>query len=167
MNQIELDLIRAGLTAFQLLSADWRRSQSDRNYYQVLSMKAFAAIKAADMLAQPPAPTITFLSPRPHQFVIGVGDDVRDYRSELIGLAAAQIVMACASRPEVSRTRDWVLGDARRADNSMRKALRVTAAAWLDDHCPLLAAEVRRIRVGRGRMLYAARAGAPRIVTQH
>ncbi len=158
-------LLTAAADAFRRLGSDARLSPSERNYWLGLARDAHAAVKEANVLAQPPVPTITFASPRPYQFVIGVGEDVRDYRCDLVGLAAAQTVFACRDRPEVSRTSDFVLGDARRADNIMRKALRQTAAAWLDDCCPLLADQVRAIRVSRGHMLYSARQGAPRIVT--
>jgi hypothetical protein len=160
-------LLTAAADAFRRLGSDPRLSASERNYWLGLAREAHGAVKAANVHAQPLVPTITFASPRPCQYVIGLGGDLRDYRCDLVGLAAAQTVFACADRPEVSRTSDWVLGDARQADNIMRRALRLTAAAWLDDCCPVLADQVRAIRVTRGQMLFTPRHDAPRIVTTH
>ena len=135
----------------------------DRAYWQEHAARAELEAKAK---ATSQAPVIVFLNPLPCVYLIGdAGGGLQRYQSDLIGLAAGHTAIANQDRPDLSCTADFALGDAKQADNAIRRAIRNQAADWLDARCRPLAAVFRAITVGNGRMTLAPRAGMPAVRT--
>ena len=133
----------------------------ERVHWTQLAARAHA--EARNACAPPP---ITFLNPTDGVFLIAVGEEPpRRYESQLIGLSAAWIALANRDRPDLARTADFALGDARQADNALRRAIRDQAATWMDQRCRPLAAVLRCIRVAGGRLGVEARFGMPEVRT--
>lgn len=156
---VDAQFLQAAADAFRRC-AD-AAATADRTYWQRLAERAELEAKAAAHV-----PGIVFLNPSPNVYLIGEeGRELQRYESDLIGLVAAHTAIANQDRPDLSRTGDFALGDARQADNAIRRAIRHQAADWLDARCRPLATVFRAITVGAGLMTLAPRPGMPAVRT--
>ena len=152
---MDADFIQTSANAFRLCATNATRTD-ERNYWQSWVARATIEAKAAA-----PVERITFLNPKPGVYVI----NGQRHESDLMGLVAGHTALVNRDRPDLARTLDFVLGDALRADNAVRRAIRVTAADWLDEKCWPLAAVFRAMRVTDGLVTCTNRLGGPVIKT--
>ena len=89
------------------------------------------------------------------------------YACNLAGLTAGWLALADRGLSNTVRAADFAAPGACQADTVVRKAIRVTAADWVERNtpCMALAAALRAVQVVGGRVTYTPHAGALEIIT--
>jgi hypothetical protein len=89
------------------------------------------------------------------------------YACNLAGLTAGWLAIADRGLTNTVRAADFAAPGALRADVVVRKAIRVTAADWVERHTPCrpLAAALKAVQVVGGRVTYTRPAGTLKIIT--
>lgn len=141
----------------------------------VPSLPAFMGTAAGAMLrtelqqrARAEVAPVVFRQPAPGRWVIGQGDQLREFAANLVGLRAAwQAIDVGAHGPAVLAA-DFAAPGALSCDRIVRRAIRVTAAQWARHaaQCPALADALVLVQVKGGRLVYRRPAGVPLIVTR-
>ena len=89
------------------------------------------------------------------------------FACDLVGLTAGWLALADRGLSNTVRAADFAAPGARQADTVVRKAIRVTAADWVERNTPCmsLAAALRAVQVVGGMVAYTRPADALEIIT--
>lgn len=139
------------------------------------TIAAFAGTAAGAMLraelqqrARAEVAPVVFRRPAPGRWLVGQGDQLREFAADLAGLRAAWHAIDVGAHGPAVLAAEFAAPGALSCDRIVRRAIRVTAAQWARHaaQCPALADALGLVQVKAGRVLYRRPAGAPLIVTR-